>query len=81
MERNTFDGFPAQFKGTAVPNLFFSAVLPQIDDAAELLDPHLVVQLGIGDAEVHMTKRHAHLIVRRELRVNRMRDEERERNQ
>jgi len=32
-----FDGFPAQFKGTSVPNLFLSAVVPRIDDLAELL--------------------------------------------
>ncbi len=31
-----FDGFPARMEFTAVPNLFFSALLPHIDDLAEL---------------------------------------------
>ncbi len=31
-----FSGFPARSKFTPIPNLFFSAVLPQIDDLAEL---------------------------------------------
>jgi hypothetical protein len=40
-----------------------------------------MMKLGIGDAQMHVSKRHAHLIVRRELRVGGMRDEERERYQ
>ena len=31
-----FNGFPAKMEFTAVPNLFFSTLLPQIDDMAEL---------------------------------------------
>lgn len=31
-----FDGFPASMQYTSVPNLFFSAVLPQISDISEL---------------------------------------------
>ncbi len=31
-----FSGFPGKTKFTPIPNLFFSAVLPQIDDLAEL---------------------------------------------
>lgn len=31
-----FDGFPARMQYTSVPNLFFSAVLPQISDISEL---------------------------------------------
>jgi DnaD/phage-associated family protein len=31
-----FNGFPARTKSTPIPNLFFSEVLPQIDDVAEL---------------------------------------------
>lgn len=31
-----FDGFPARMEFTSVPNLFFSSLLPQIDDMAEL---------------------------------------------
>lgn len=31
-----FNGFPRKTKFTPIPNLFFSAVLPQIDDLAEL---------------------------------------------
>jgi len=33
---NGFSGFPRKTEYTAIPNLFFSAVLPQIDDLAEL---------------------------------------------
>jgi DnaD/phage-associated family protein len=36
-EKPAFEGFPALFKGTTVPNLFLSVVLPQITDPAELL--------------------------------------------
>ena len=32
----TFDGFPQRMKFTPIPNLFFSQVLPQIQDLAEL---------------------------------------------
>lgn len=31
-----FSGFPARMQFTAIPNLFFSTLLPQIDDVAEL---------------------------------------------
>jgi len=31
-----FDGFPARTEYTALPNVFFSGLLPQIDDLAEL---------------------------------------------
>jgi DNA replication protein len=31
-----FDGFPARMEFTSVPNLFFTALLPQISDVAEL---------------------------------------------
>ena len=31
-----FTGFPARMQFTAIPNLFFSALLPQIDDITEL---------------------------------------------
>jgi len=31
-----FEGFPSRMRFTAVPNLFFSDLLPQIDDIAEL---------------------------------------------
>ena len=31
-----FDGFPARMQFTPVPNLFFSSLLPQIDNIAEL---------------------------------------------
>jgi len=31
-----FEGFPASYQGTVIPNVFFSAVLPQIEDADEL---------------------------------------------
>ena len=31
-----FSGFPARMKYTSIPNLFFSQLLPQIDDIAEL---------------------------------------------
>jgi DnaD/phage-associated family protein len=31
-----FSGFPARMEFTSIPNLFFSAVLPQIEDMAEL---------------------------------------------
>ena len=31
-----FDGFPARMEFTPLPNLFFSTLLPQIDDMAEL---------------------------------------------
>ena len=31
-----FNGFPARMKYTAIPNLFFSSLLPQIEDMAEL---------------------------------------------
>ncbi len=31
-----FDGFPARMEFTPVPNVFFSSLLPQIDDIAEL---------------------------------------------
>jgi hypothetical protein len=31
-----FQGFPSRMEFTSVPNLLFSAVLPQIDDLAEL---------------------------------------------
>ena len=50
-------------------------------DAAELLDPHLVMHFGIGHAQMHVPERHARLVVRRELRVCGMRDEKRERYQ
>jgi DnaD/phage-associated family protein len=33
---HTFSGFPAGARATAVPNLFFSELLPQIEDEAEL---------------------------------------------
>ncbi len=33
---NQFDGFPAKMQFTSIPNLFFSTVLPQISDIAEL---------------------------------------------
>jgi DNA replication protein len=32
-----FEGFPAGARATVVPNLFFAAVLPQIEDPAELV--------------------------------------------
>ena len=32
----SFSGFPAKMQFTPVPNLFFSAILPQISDMAEL---------------------------------------------
>ncbi len=32
----TFAGFPAKMRFTALPNLFFSALLPEIEDLAEL---------------------------------------------
>ncbi len=31
-----FDGFPARMEYTSIPNIFFSGLLPQIDDIAEL---------------------------------------------
>jgi DnaD/phage-associated family protein len=31
-----FEGFPARMEYTAIPNIFFSSLLPQIDDMAEL---------------------------------------------
>ena len=31
-----FDGFPARMEFTSIPNVFFSRLLPQIDDMAEL---------------------------------------------
>ena len=31
-----FGGFPARMQFTPLPNLFFSTLLPQIDDIAEL---------------------------------------------
>ena len=31
-----FEGFPASYEGTVIPNVFFSEVLPQITDADEL---------------------------------------------
>ena len=31
-----FNGFPAKMEFTAIPNLFFSTLLPQISDMAEL---------------------------------------------
>lgn len=33
---NQFEGFPPSYQGTVIPNLFFSEVLPRIEDAAEL---------------------------------------------
>ena len=33
---NQFEGFPPSYQGTVIPNLFFSVVLPRIEDAAEL---------------------------------------------
>jgi len=32
-----FDGFPARMEFTSIPNLFFSRLLPQIEDMAELM--------------------------------------------
>jgi DNA replication protein len=32
-----FEGFPASYQGTVIPNVFFSAVLPQVVDAGELI--------------------------------------------
>ncbi|MBM4446850.1 MAG: DnaD domain protein [Chloroflexi bacterium] len=34
--RKVFSGFPARAEVTPIPNLFFTAVVPQIDDIAEL---------------------------------------------
>jgi len=31
-----FNGFPARTEFTPLPNIFFSSLLPQIDDIAEL---------------------------------------------
>ncbi len=31
-----FEGFPARMEFTAIPNVFFSDLLPEIDDMAEL---------------------------------------------
>ena len=36
MDTKTFSGFPARSRFTPLPNLFFSALLPQIEDLAEL---------------------------------------------
>jgi DNA replication protein len=33
---NQFEGFPPSYQGTVIPNLFFSEVLPRIEDPAEL---------------------------------------------
>jgi DNA replication protein len=33
---NQFEGFPPSYQGTVIPNLFFSEVLPRIEDQAEL---------------------------------------------
>ena len=42
-----FPGFPAGARATVVPNLFFSAVLPQIEDPAELVvSAYLFFALG-----------------------------------
>jgi DnaD/phage-associated family protein len=35
--RQAFEGFPAGARAIAIPNLFFTALLPQIDDPAELV--------------------------------------------
>lgn len=37
VERKPFAGFPAGARAIAIPGLFFTAVLPQIDDPAELV--------------------------------------------
>ena len=37
LEQGRFAGFPAGALATAIPNLFFSAVLPRISDPAELV--------------------------------------------
>jgi DNA replication protein len=41
-----FQGFPARMEFTAIPNLFFSGLLPAIDDMAELKTTlHIIAQL------------------------------------
>jgi DnaD/phage-associated family protein len=35
--RQAFEGFPAGARAIAIPNMFFTALLPQIDDRAELV--------------------------------------------
>src|SRR2546426_7629417 len=37
IEEETFSGFPSSGLATAVPNLFFSRLLPQIESAEELI--------------------------------------------
>jgi DNA replication protein len=37
LEQGRFEGFPAGAQATAIPNLFFTAVLPRISDPAELV--------------------------------------------
>ncbi len=37
MSEDAFRGFPAVAKATAIPNLFFASVLPQLENAGELL--------------------------------------------
>jgi DNA replication protein len=37
LEQGRFEGFPAGALATAIPNLFFTAVLPRISDPAELV--------------------------------------------
>ncbi|MBI2865751.1 MAG: DnaD domain protein [Chloroflexi bacterium] len=47
VEGKPFSGFPAQAQGVAIPSLFFSEVLPQVQDLAELrVCLHLFWKLG-----------------------------------
>jgi DnaD/phage-associated family protein len=60
---NRFAGFPASARATAVPNLFFSALLPQIDDADELrVTLYVIYALG-------RRKGYPRFVTERELRA------------
>ena len=59
--RTPFSGFPNSAEGTAIPNLFFARVLPEITDPAEL-----VVTLYVFFAQ-SLHRRHPRFVTLREL--------------
>jgi len=43
-----FNGFPTKMQFTSIPNVFFSSLLPQIDDIAELKKVGISAIFGPG---------------------------------
>lgn len=62
---DTFTGFPNSGLATAVPNTFFSRVLPEVTDAAEL-----VVTVYVFFAAGQTKARRPHFVTKRELEAD-----------